>query len=158
MMINRDVGKALVASLSLLLLGACKATLPVSEPVGRQIPQDTVDASNPRARLVLGGQRLVGEIALLDARLGTAGALAKGEVSVQNLSNDRYTLEYQYAWEDSEGFAIGENRVWQRFMLGPRELRSFRSVASDPKAYRFTFTVRLPDDFFIHQEKYLDRK
>ncbi|MCB1961472.1 MAG: YcfL family protein [Rhodocyclaceae bacterium] len=148
----------MIAVLLPLMLGACNATFPKSEPVGRQIQQDTVDATNPRARLILGGQRLVGEIALLDARIGTAGALAKGEVSVQNLSNDRYTLEYQYAWEDSEGFAIGENRVWQRFVLGPRELRSFRSVASDPKAHRFTFTVRLPDDFFIHQEKYLDRK
>ena len=77
---------------------------------------------------------------------------------MQNLSNNRYTLEYQYAWEDQEGFSISENRVWKRFVLGPREIKSFRSVAGDPKAYGFTMTVRLPDDLFIHQEKYLDRK
>ena len=124
----------------------------------RHYQQDTIDASNPRARLVLGSKDLVGEIVLVDARLGSAGALAKGEVSVQNLSNNRYTLEYQYAWEDQEGFSISENLVWKRFVLGPREIKSFRSVANDPKAYGFTMTVRLPDDLFIHQEKYLDRK
>ena len=33
---------------------------------------------------------------------------------MQNLSNDRYTPEYQYAWEDKDGFSIGDNRVWSR--------------------------------------------
>ena len=36
---------------------------------------------------------------------------------------------------------------------GPREIKSFKSIATNPKAYGFTMTVRLPDDFFIHQEK-----
>ena len=129
-----------------------------SDPNVRHYQQDTIDATNPRARLVLGSKDLVGQIALVDARLGSAGALAKGEVSVQNLSNNRYTLEYQYAWEDQEGFSISDNLVWKRFVLGPREIKSFRSVASDPKAHGFTMTVRMPDDLFIHQEKYLDRK
>ena len=151
---KRCLSVGLVASA--LLLGGCN-TAGVSDPNVRHYQQDTIDASNPRARLVLGSKDLVGQIALVDARLGTAGALAKGEVSVQNLSNNRYTLEYQYAWEDRDGFSISENRVWKRFVLGPRELKSFRSVAGDPKAYGFTMTVRMPDDLFIHQEKYLDR-
>lgn len=142
---------------AVLILTGCNTTGGSASNL-RHYQQDTIDATNPRARLVLGSKDLVGEIALVDARLGSAGALAKGEVSVQNLSNNRYTLEYQYAWEDQEGFSISENRVWKRFVLGPREIKSFRSVASDPKAYGFTMTVRLPDDLFIHQEKYLDRK
>ncbi len=146
-----------IALSAVLALTGCNTTSG-ADPNVRHYQQDTIDATNPRARLVLGSKDLVGEIALVDARLGSAGALAKGEVSVQNLSNNRYTLEYQYAWEDQEGFSISENRVWKRFVLGPREIKSFRSVASDPKAYGFTMTVRLPDDLFIHQEKYLDRK
>ncbi len=142
---------------AVLIFTGCNTT-GGSDPNVRHYQQDTIDATNPRARLVLGSKDLVGQIALVDARLGSAGALAKGEVSVQNLSNNRYTLEYQYAWEDQEGFGISENRVWKRFVLGPREIKSFRSVAGDPKAYGFTMTVRLPDDLFIHQEKYLDRK
>lgn len=153
----KQAGLMAICVVSLLpLLAGCN-TAAQSNPNVRHHQQDTVDATNPRARLVLGSKNLVGQIALVDARIGSAGALTKAEVSVQNLSNDRYTLEYQYAWEDQEGFSISENRVWKRFVLGPRELKSFRSVAGDPKAYGFTMTVRLPDDLFIHQEKYLDR-
>ena len=153
---NRRAKLAVVGALATLLLVGCN-TVGQTNPNIRHHQQNTVDASNPRARLVLGSKDLVGEIALVDARIGTAGALAKGEVSVQNLSNNRYTLEYQYAWEDQQGFSISENRVWKRFVLGPRELKSFRTIAGDPKAYGFTMTVRLPDDLFIHQEK-LDRR
>lgn len=152
-------GPGLLATVfvALATLAACNST-GVSDPNIRHYQQDTVNDSNPRARLVLGSKDLVGRIALTDARLGSAGELAKGEVTVQNLSNDRYTLEYQYAWEDRDGFSISENRVWNRFVLAPRELRSFKSVAGSPKAYGFTLTVRLPDDFFINQEKYIERK
>ena len=149
--------KATIAAGALVALSACN-TYGVSDPNVRHHQQNTVNATNPRARLVLGSEKLVGRIALTDARLGTAGDLAKGEVTVQNMTNHRYTLEYQYAWEDRDGFSISENRVWSRFVLGPRELKSFRTVASSPKAHGFTMTVRLPDDFFIHQEKYIERK
>ncbi|MCB1801192.1 MAG: YcfL family protein [Gammaproteobacteria bacterium] len=145
-------------AMAAMLTSGCVTDAAVSDPNVRHYQQDTINASNPRARLILGSKDLVGQIALVDARLGSAGELAKGEVSVQNLSNNRYTLEYQYAWEDKDGFSIGENRVWKRFTLGPRDLQSFRSIASDPRAYAFTMTVRLPDDLFIHQEKYLDRQ
>lgn len=149
--------KILFGLVAFVGLSACNI-VGVSDPNIRQHQQNTVNDSNPRARLVLGSENLVGRIALTDARLGSAGDLAKGEVTVQNLTNNRYTLEYQYAWEDRDGFSISENRVWSRFVLGPREIKSYRSVASSPKAHGFTLTVRLPDDFFIHQEKYLERK
>ena len=151
---GKNCGIALWCGFSLV---ACNS-VGVSDPNIRHHQQNTVNNENPRARLVLGSADLVDRIALTDARLGTAGVLAKGEVTVQNLSNNRYSLEYQYAWEDREGFSINENRVWQRFTLAPRELRSFKSVASDPKAYKYTLTVRLPDDFFIQQEKALKRE
>ena len=149
--------KWLAGLCALPVMVACNST-GVSDPNLRHYEQNTVNATNPRARLVLGSEDLVERIALTDARLGSAGELAKAEVTVQNLSNDRYTLEYQYAWEDKDGFSIGDNRGWSRFVLGPREIKSFKSIATNPKAYGFTMTVRLPDDFFIHQEKYLDRK
>ncbi|MCB1787414.1 MAG: YcfL family protein [Gammaproteobacteria bacterium] len=149
--------RGLVGVSSIAALVACN-TVGAGDPNIRHYEQNTINASNPRARFVLGSKDLVDRIAMTDARIGAAGELAKAEVTVQNLSNDRYTLEYQYAWEDKDGFSIGENQVWKRFVLAPRELKSFKSVASNPKAYGFTITVRLPDDFFIHQEKYLERK
>lgn len=150
------IGAGLIAGL-LLTLAGCNPAGPPGASV-RHHAQDTIDASNPRARLVLGSQDLVGSIALTDARIGAAGDLTRAEVTVQNLSNERYSLEYQYAWEDRDGFSISENRVWNRFVLAPRELRSFKAVASSPKAHAFTFTVRLPEDFFINQQKYLKDK
>jgi uncharacterized protein YcfL len=120
-----------------LIVGGCN-TAGVSDPNIRHYQQDTINDSNPRARLVLGSRDLVGRIAMTDARIGSVGELARGEVTVQNLTNDRYQLEYQYAWEDAEGFGISENRVWRRFVLAPRELKSFQTVASSPKAYGFT--------------------
>lgn len=151
------IGGFVVAASVLTGLAGCNSA-GVGDPNIRHYEQNTVDATNPRARLVLGSKDLPGRIALTDARIGSAGDLAKAEVTVQNLSNDRYTLEYQYAWEDRDGFSIAENRVWNRFVLAPREIKSFKSVASNPKAYAFTLTVRLPDDFFIHQEQYLERR
>lgn len=143
-------------SAALLVTTGCN-TVGVTDPNIRHHQQNTVNNENPRARLVLGSKKLVNRIALTDVRLGSAGRLVKTEVTVQNLTNNRYSLEYQFAWEDSEGFSINENRVWQRFVLGPREMRSFKSVATDPRAHQFTLTVRLPDDFFIHQEKSIKR-
>ena len=148
--------KGLVVVALAIAIAGCN-TVGVSDPNIRHYKQDTVNSENPRARLVLGSKELVNRVVLTDARLGTAGKLAKAEVTVQNLTNDRYSLEYQFAWEDREGFSISENRVWQRFVLGPRELRSFKSVATDPKGYGFTITVRLPDDFFIQQDKSIKR-
>lgn len=119
----------------------------------RHVKQNTIIDSHPRARLVLGSEALVDRIAMVDVRIGPAGRLQRAEVSVQNLTSDRYTLEYMYNWEDQQGFGINDNKVWKRFVLGPREIRSFQTVASNPDAYQLTMTVRLPDDIFIHQEK-----
>ncbi len=141
----------------LLLVAAIVAGC--NEPVGpgnpniRHYRQNTVDASHPRMRLVLGSENLVGKVALVDVRFGSAGPLPRAEVAVQNLTNDRYTLEYMYRWEDRQGFSVDVNPVWKRFVLGPREIKSFQSVAPMPEAWSATLTVRLPDDRFIQQER-----
>lgn len=137
---------------AMVALTGCNTT-GVSDPNVRHYRQDTINDTHPRARLVLGSADLVGRIALVDVRMGDVGGLARAEVSVQNLTNDRYTLEYMIRWEDRQGFDINDNPVWKRFVLGPREIKSFQSVASNPDAYAITMTVRLPDDIFIHQEK-----
>lgn len=134
-------------------LSACKEVTTAGDPNIRNYNQNTVVTTNPRARLVLGSEKLIGEIAMVDVRLGTVGTLNRAEVSVQNLSNNRYSLEYRIAWEDQQGFSINDNTTWHRFTLAPREIRSFQSVGKTPDAYGLTFTVRLPDDLFIQQEK-----
>ena len=146
-----------VAALVALLASGCNEPIGTGNPNIRHYKQNTINDANPRMRLVLGSENLVGRVALVDARLGMAGNLPKAEVSVQNLTNDRYTLEYMYTWEDKQGFSINDNPVWHRFVLGPREIRSFQTVAKSPQAYSTTFTVRFPDDIFIHQDRMLQQ-
>jgi uncharacterized protein YcfL len=149
MNINKIILPAVVAA---LFVGGCNTTTSDS-PNMRHYKQNTINDTHPRARLVLGSKDLVDKIVMVDVRMGAVGALQRAEVSVQNLTNKRYVLEYMYSWEDKDGFSINNNKVWQRFELGPREIRSFQSVGASPDAYGLTMTVRLPDDIFIHQEK-----
>ncbi len=147
-----------LAALLAAFVTGCNDSAGVSNPNIRHYQQSTINNANPRVRLVLGSEKLVGKIALVDARLGTAGALPRVEVSAQNLTDHRYTLEYMYTWEDQQGFGINDNPVWRRFVLGPREIKSLRSVGKSPDAYSVTLTVRLPDDIFIHQEQTPDKR
>jgi uncharacterized protein YcfL len=73
-------------------------------------------------------------------------------VTVQNVSEKRFSLEYKFDWEDPQGFAVNSAAMWQRFTLSPRQVRKFTSTGKVPEATNITFTVRLPDDAFILQE------
>lgn len=148
-----SIGFTLLAA---LLMTACST--PGSNPNIRHNAQNTINAEHPRMRLVLGSKKLVGKIALVDVRMGSVGNFARAEVTVQNLSNNRYALEYVYDWEDEQGFSINENKVWKRFVLAPREVKSFQTIGKDPRAYQATMKVRLPEDVFIQQEKLLEKE
>ncbi len=151
--------KTLLMSLSLLsalLLSACSTH--GSNPNIRHNAQNTINDEHPRMRLVLGSEKLVGKIALVDVRVGAVGHFARAEVTVQNLSNNRYSLEYVYDWEDEQGFSINENKVWKRFVLAPREVKSFQAIGKDQRAYKATMKVRLPEDVFIQQEKLQEKE
>jgi len=145
--------KIIYILISGLLLTACNTVESIGQqPNIRNHQQNTVSTAHPRARLIAGSKDLVGQIDLVNVRFGTVGQLQRVEVSVQNLSNERYSLEYMYVWEDQQGFKINQNTVWKRFTLGPREIKSFQTIGVTPTAYGLTMTVRLPGDFFIHQD------
>jgi len=145
--------KIIYILISGLLLTACNTVESIGQqPNIRNHQQNTVSTAHPRARLIAGSKDLVGQIDLVNVRFGTVGQLQRAEVSVQNLSNERYSLEYMYVWEDQQGFKINQNTVWKRFTLGPREIKSFQTIGVTPTAYGLTMTVRLPGDFFIHQD------
>lgn len=131
-------------------VSACST--PGSNPNITHHAQSTVNAEHPRMRLVLGSKKLVGKVALVNVRMGSVGELPRAEVTVQNLTNDRYTLEYMYAWTDEQGFGINDNQVWRRFLLAAREMKSFQSVGKNPRAYKATMTIRFPDDVFISED------
>lgn len=112
----------------------------------------TIDTSHPNAILVVGNDALVGTITLLDPRLRKVGAFTQGQVTVQNLSDIRLSLEYKFKWEDTAGFVVDEDNMWNRFALTPRQVKRFQSTGKSQDAANMVFTVRNPDDVFIEYD------
>lgn len=129
--------------LALLMSGCQTNTVRPPETV------PTIDISDPRAKLVIGSEKLLSKIGLGDTRFRQVGQLSQAQVLVQNLTDDRYTLEYKFDWESDRGFSAGGINTWHRFTLTPRETKTFLSTGKVPEATNIVFTVRLPDDAFI---------
>lgn len=116
-----------------------------------------VDQSDPRATLVLASPQLIDNVRLGSPRFQTVGELTRAQVTVQNLSDNRYTLEYRFEWEDGGGMSVGNSGSWYRFTLSPRGVQKFTSTGKVPEAVNITFTTRLPDDVFIRQDREEER-
>jgi len=117
-----------------------------------------VDTSYPGLKRVIASDYLIGYISVVNPKLGQAGNFSKAQVTVQNLTQNRYSLEFQYQWEDDGGFAVGTPRPWKRFVLGPKEANNFSEMALRQDAKQAVFTVRLVDDTFIELNKQLEKK
>lgn len=115
----------------------------------RTVPQPMIDTSHPQAKLITGSEKLLNNVAIIDPRFRKVGQLTQAEVTVQNLTENRYTLEYKYDWEDSQGFTVDSRSVWHRFTLTPHQTQRFQSTGKTPEATTIIFTVRFPDDAFI---------
>lgn len=112
-----------------------------------------VDTSYPGLTRVIGSNKLIGYIAVVNPKLGKKGSFTKAQTTVQNLTENRYQVEYQYQWEDSSGFSIGTPRPWNRFVLGPKQAKNISEMALQNEAAKTIFTVRLVDDTFIELNK-----
>ena len=119
----------------------------------KYLAQKTIDDTHPRATLILGTTELVDKILITNVRVAQAGLLQRAGIDVQNLTDNRYSLEYKIVWRDKQGFAINVSNVWHRFVLSPRKIKSFQSMGKTEEAYSIQFTVRFPDDLFIESDK-----
>lgn len=108
-----------------------------------------IDQSHPRARLIVGSKGLYKKVRLIKAKVVPFRKWMRGSATVQNLTDDRLVLEYKIDWYDDEGFIIGDGGIWERFALGPRELRPFKSLGKSKHASKMQFTVRFPGDTLI---------
>ena len=134
------------------LSGGC-----VTDSVRPPTAVPTIDTQDPRAKLVLGSEDLLGKVALGDTRLRPVGVLTQAQVTVQNLTDNRYTLEYRFDWRDSQGFDVGSLNTWHRFTLTPRQTQTFNSVGKTPQATNIVFNVRVVDDAFIENYRQMER-
>lgn len=117
------------------------------------IQTSAVDVSYPGLKRVVASEYLVGYIAVVNPKLGAQGNFSKAQVTVQNLTQNRYELEYQFQWEDSSGFSVASPRPWKRFVLAPKEAKVFPEMSLKMEARQTTFTVRLVEDTFIELNK-----
>jgi uncharacterized protein YcfL len=145
-------------SFTLVVLAAiavwCAGCASVGPAAGlRTVPQPMIDTSHPNAKLITGSEKLMNNVAIIDPRFRKVGQLQQAEVTVQNLTDIRYTLEYKFDWEDSQGFSVDSHSVWHRFTLTPRQTQRFQSTGKTPAASIIIFTVRFPDDAFIEEYK-----
>ena len=108
-----------------------------------------VDTSHPRAKLVLASNGLAGNIRLLEPRFRKLGAFTQAQVTIRNLSPDRYVLEYKFDWHDEDWFATGQKTVWHRFKLSPNQIETLQSMGKTPEASGIVLTVRFPEDATI---------
>jgi len=147
----------------LVLNTGCAKRVSQPEPVepGSNMPikhTAAVDTSYPPLTRVIASDYLVGYIAVVNPRVGQAGAFTKAQVTVQNLTQNRYSLEYQFQWQDAQQFQVGDPRPWKRFVLGPKEAKIIKEMALNKDAVRTIFTVRLPDDTFIELNKQIQKR
>lgn len=122
------------------------------------IQSRAVDTSYPGLKRIIASDKLIGYISVVNPKLSTKGSFAKAQVTVQNLTQNRYELEYQYQWEDNEGFSVGTPRPWKRFVLVPKEAINFAEMALRKDAQKALFTVRLVDDTFIELNKQIQKQ
>ncbi|BHH84445.1 DUF1425 domain-containing protein [Desulforhopalus sp. 52FAK] len=152
--------------LSIYLIGLLASCTTVSQPEpnlytesNQEIIQTrAVDTSHPLLTRVIASDHLIGYISVVNPRIGKTGNFTKAQITIQNLTQNRYSVEYQYQWQDDQGFAVGSPRPWKRFVLAPKEAENIQEMALRPEAVKAIFTVRLPDDAFIELNKQLQSR
>ena len=112
---------------------------------------EAIDDSFAGLKRVIASDYLLGSISVINPKIGEKGNFSKAQVTVKNLTQNRYELECQYQWEDQDGFAAGDPRPWHRFVLGPKELKNIFEMALRQDAKQAVFTVRQVDDSSVKE-------
>ena len=154
--ITMKIYKLIILYTVIALSISCTSINPTSHQVSETSLSHLVNRNHPRATLVIGSEDLLGNIAISDPRFKSVGSLTQAQVYVQNLSEDRYTLEYKIDWEDSNGFSIQGINAWRRFTLTPHQRNTLSATGKNANATNIVVIVRLPDDAFIELYKQLE--
>ena len=144
--LNNRIWLVSLTSIGALVAG-CNTTQGEIDSVSPTI--STVNRSYPGATIVYGSKYLAMDIWISDARFQPVGQLTRAQVTLENTTETRYTLEYKFDWEDRSGFSVDNMGTWHRFTVAPREIRKFTSTGKTPEATGIIFTIRLPDDTFL---------
>lgn len=146
----------IVPALLIGLLAGCNQTNNVRPNNGELVPNASVDQSHPRAVLILGSDDMVGSLNIGGLRFRQVGQLSQAQVTLQNMTNDNFSLEYRFEWQDRDGFQVETLGTWHRFKLAAHGTKNFTSTGKTPEAYKMVFTVRYPGGPFIRMDREQD--
>jgi len=136
----------------ILLVSGCSSPPPTVAEHPGFIDKTTLDDSDPRARLVLGSKKLVGKIRMANLQFRKAGLFTQAQVGIQNLSKDRYNVEYRIEWEDAGGFMVDKSGVWHRMSLAPAQINTIMATGKVAEAEHIVVNLRVPDSPIVIDE------
>ena len=108
------------------------------------VPNAQVDETNPRIMVIYGNEEFNDKLHVVRKLIDDSGNLAKCSVTLQNVSQDTFVIEYQFRWLEQSGMPIMQTPAWSRMTLAPNAVKPIINMAKVPEAKNVEFTVRLP--------------
>lgn len=132
-----------VLILACLVAGGC-VTGKATDGPHDVIPSGQVDDSDPRILVIYGNEEFTDKVHVIRKLVDDSGTLAKCSLTLQNISNDTFVVEYQFRWLEQSGMPIMQTPAWSRMTLAPNAVKPILNVAKVPEAKIVEFTIRLP--------------
>ena len=135
-----------VLALACLLAGGCTENMSGGQGGNSHgvVASPQVDETHPNIMVVYGNQELNGNVAVVRKIYDDSSKLAKCSLTIQNLSDHTFILEYQFRWLEASGMPIMQTPAWSRLTLAPHAVKPVLTVAKMPEAKIVEFTLRLP--------------
>jgi uncharacterized protein YcfL len=90
---------------------------------------------------VINNELLQEKVAIISHRDRINNDLLQMQVTIQNLTDDTYELEYKVTWLDGSGFNL-DSTPWLPLTLNGRERRNIEQLAHTQKARDYKFQIR----------------
>ncbi|WP_462326724.1 DUF1425 domain-containing protein [Desulfobaculum sp.] len=130
--------------LSAVALGGCvQRTSNKGQALTTDVQTKHVIYAEGRAKLVVGDKALLDNLALTNVHFGKVGNFTRATVTLQNLADTYYHIEWNVQWLDREGFPVESYSVWQQEDMTPNMLQPVKFVGKHPDAWGFVINVRM---------------
>ena len=103
-----------------------------------------IDDSDPRMLVIYGNKEFNNKLFVIRKIMDDGNRLAKCSLTLQNVSDTTFVVEYQFQWMEESGMPVMQTAAWARATLPPNAVKTVISVAKTPEARKVEFTIRLP--------------
>ncbi len=136
--------RTILASLLLILLAAGCTGQSASSSAHNVVPTDRVDDSDSNILVIYGNKEFDDKLLVVRKMMDGSGRLAKCSVTLQNVSEDTFVVEYQFRWMEAGGMPVMQTPAWNRMTVPPKSAKPLVNMAKVPEARIVEFTIRLP--------------